>query len=610
MSQDTTKKKPIDPEIVMQDKVDPDEVIHVPKGSSKTRFLMTFLLVVLVLTTFSVSSEVLDVFGGKSGVTKDYMTWKSPAGVQQKLDYKKFIETKRSIAYVMPLVFIGNEREPTDEQTAAFIAMDASAEEAGIVITPAEMKERITKDFQTSENYQAYCAQFRISPKELENVLRRAMRVERYRDLIAQGLTIPDPKVIETAWKGRHQEFMYDYVELPVASLVEEARAQAPKGDELKTWFDALSEPEKAAYKSKPEVSAEVAGLSLDGPITGDAILAKFPRPSGTDAEAEARQYHADFGYARFPKSPTQQDQTFAQPYDTVKSAALLEAPIYHALMEWVASLRKREAAGETVDLAVEAAGLGLAYRKQATTQTYESWLEAYKGSFVGRRTVESAFDKDRQPGKLWPAITVDEKSFTIGRTLEYKPEVVPPFSEIASRVESAWADKKAKELALARLEKLRDNFGTRPDPANPAAPPFTPEADETKFADAVKAAGFIVQRRDWRDRFTPPPPAGEEPAGDAYIRMNPTLATMRETTVAKAELNRDGTVAYLVRVGGVRDPSIEKMKVSEFQDASAQQSFQELAMFIRMKVGSREFLEQRFGVDLLSWHPEKNAKN
>src|SRR5689334_9590859 len=39
-----------------------DDVIIAPRGSKRGRFLMTFLLVILVLTTFSVSDQVLNVF--------------------------------------------------------------------------------------------------------------------------------------------------------------------------------------------------------------------------------------------------------------------------------------------------------------------------------------------------------------------------------------------------------------------------------------------------------------------------------------------------------------------------------------------------------------------
>ena len=55
-----------------------------------------------------------------------------------------------------------------------------------------------------------------------------------------------------------------------------------------------------------------------------------------------------------------------------------------------------------------------------------------------------------------------------------------------------------------------------------------------------------------------------------------------------------------------MRDPDLAKMKVSEFQDGSNQQAYQELYLFINLKLGSREFLEQRFGVDLLPWHKDE----
>jgi hypothetical protein len=55
MSHDKPKQSPSIPRSCAPH---PDEVIHVPKGSSKARFLMTFLLVILVLTTFSVTGPL------------------------------------------------------------------------------------------------------------------------------------------------------------------------------------------------------------------------------------------------------------------------------------------------------------------------------------------------------------------------------------------------------------------------------------------------------------------------------------------------------------------------------------------------------------------------
>ncbi len=606
MSHDTTKKKPIDPEIERTDAAHDDEVIHVPKGSNRARFVMTFLLVVMVLTTFTVGPEVIEVLGGRDRSSKDYMTWRSPSGATRHVSWKQFIETKRSLAFVLPFVFRSDKREPTDEQTAAFIALDGSAEESGVIYTDKELKEFITSQFPSSDVYQRYCASYRISPKEFEANLRRAMRVNRYRDFLSQARTVPDYATAETSWKGRHQEFRYDYVELPVATLVDEARTLAPRGDELKAWFDALSEPEKAKYKSTARVSAESVGLSLDGELFAAAILAKYPRPEGADLEALAREYHEGFGYVRFPKAPTQQDQSRSVPFDTVKERALAEAPVYLGLMDWVADLKKREEAGETIDLAAEANALGLAYRRQTDPLTEEGWRSANENSFIGRRTIEVAFDQLNAAGKLWPAIAVDDKSFTYGRVLASVPERVPEFAEIEAQVATAWADKKARELAVARLEKLRDSFGTRPDPNDPNAPPFQPEADDAKFAEVAKEAGFVVQHREWQDRFSPPP--ADEPAGDKYIRSNVGLAALREHLVAKAELNREGTAACLVRVAGVRDPDVSRMKVNELNDAVQQKSYQDLLMFNLMESGSREFLERRFGVDLMSWHPENQT--
>ncbi|MBL8860301.1 MAG: hypothetical protein JNL28_17460 [Planctomycetes bacterium] len=607
MSQDTTKKKPIDPEIVRPDGAEDDDVIHVPKGASKTRFIMTFLVVILVLTTFTVGPEVLDVLGGRDRSSKAFMTWKSPDGLVKSVSEKSFLEHKRSIATVLRWAFPGADRDPSDEQTASFIAIDQSAAEAGIVISDDEVAKFIREVFQTTDNYRGYCQSYRISTKDFEGMIRRTLRVDRYRDLLAQSYSIPDPAAIEKAWKGRHQEFMYDYVELPVATLVEEARAQAPQGEALKAWFDALSDVEKDAYKLKPEVSAEVVGISLDGPFSGDAILAKFPRPADANLEAEALQYHTDFGYARFPKQPTRESPTFAQPFESVKEQALMEAPIYHGLKTWVDGLLARQTAGETIDLAAEASELGLLYRKQADVRNFDAWKEM-NISFVGKRTLEVIFDMDKPAGQLWPALSVDEKSFAYGRILESKPPRMPEFSEIEASVASVWADKEAKKIALARLESIRDAFGTRPDPADPMALPFQPQADEAKFAEAVTAAGLTVKRRDWRERMAPAP--ADEPPGEAYIRSNVGLTTMKENTVAKPEISRDGTTAYLVRVGGVRDPDLSKMKVDEFKQAAEQQVFQEQLTFIRLKIGSREFLESRFGVDLRSWHPEQSPAN
>lgn len=609
MSQDPTKTKPIDPEIVKGDEHAADEVIHVPKGSSKARFIMTFLLVIMVLTTFTVSSEVLNVLSGKDRTLSSYAVWTSPNGQKRTVSNKQFGEEMRALAPLIDMVFPSQSREQTEDSVAAFLAFEDAARETGIQITDGEVAQWIQQNL--GANYGQVLARFRLTPKEYEQTLRRVLSVDRYRQLIAMPRGIADPKAVETAWKGRHQEYMFDYVEVPVATAVEEARTLAPKGDELKAWFDALSEPEKATYKTKPTVSAELVALSLDGVPNTDALFAKYPRAAGVDAEAEARDYHAGFGYVRFPMTPTPGSNVNSQPFDSVKERALIEAPIYNALMAWVADMAKREQAGEVVDVTAEATALGLSSRRQGDARTYEGWKEAGI-SFVGRITLGRLFpptDEDlvNSAGKMFAAIQVDEKAFVFGRVLTATPARLPEFADIQDRVTQAWADKKAKELALARLEKVRDAFGTRPDPTDVNAPPFLPTADEAKFKEAVKAAGYDVRRRDWMERNAPPP--ADETAGDLYVRTNPSLYTQKENTVLKAELNREGTTAFLVRVGGLRDADVSKMSPADLDQLTREQTFRDQLMFVRVESGSREFLQKHFGMDLFSWHPENLKK-
>lgn len=610
MSNESSTPKPIVPEIVGHD-THPDDVIHVPKGSSKARFLMTFLLVVMVLTTFSVSGPLMDVFTGRNAAAKSYLTWKAGDGTARSMSYEDVQYTKRALAPLAPMLFAGAKNDPSDEQTATFILINQTAEEAGVRVTDAEVSKWIQDQFKTSDNYRAYLSNYRLVGKEFELTVRKLLRVERYRDLLAAPLGISDPVATEKSWKARHQEYNFDYVELPVATVVNDARAMAPKGDELKAWFDALPEPQKDAYKTKPMVAAEIVALSLEGDYSADKIFAKYPRPAGEDADKLARDYHQGFGYMRFPATldPAKgQNQAKERPYDEVKDQALKEAPIYESLMLWHKDVTDRAAKGEKIDLAAEAQALGLTYRKQSSALNAQGWKDLTV-PFIGRRTIESLFIEDKtapmKANTFLPAIQVDEKSFVLAYVTDVQPARIPEFSEIQDAVSTAWADKKARDLAVERLEKVRDAFGTRPAAGDTVSPPFAPEADAEKFAAAVKAAGFEVKHRDWRDRQAAPS-ATDTPA-DTYLRNTTALYSMKETAVAPAALSADGTVAYLVRIGGLRDPDSSKIALNEFDQLARSQAYQDQFMFQRLQFGSREFLEQHFGADLKSWH--KNEK-
>ncbi|MEO6709668.1 MAG: hypothetical protein ABIP42_08815, partial [Planctomycetota bacterium] len=271
MSHDKLKNKPIDPEIVRADAPHPDEVIHVPKGSSKTRFLMTFLLVILVLTTFSVTGPLMDVLGGRDRSFGTYMTWKTPSGEERALSHKKFQESKNAYLLVNGIIDRRRSaRDISDEEVAGFLVLDDAADAAGLRTPKSQISEFVQKNFMTSANYADTMRGNRTNPKDFESMLGRLMRVGRFRQLQMQAFSVPDPAAVEKLWLGRHQEYAFDYVEQPVSNMMEEARAQAPKGDDLKAWFDARPDFEKDSYKTKPTVSAELAGFSMEGPWSAD----------------------------------------------------------------------------------------------------------------------------------------------------------------------------------------------------------------------------------------------------------------------------------------------------------------------------------------------------
>jgi hypothetical protein len=431
-------------------------------------------------------------------------------------------------------------------------------------------------------------------------MLRRLMRVGRFRQIQMQAFSVPDPAAVEKLWLGRHQEYAFDYVEQPVSGLLDAARAEAPKGDDLKAWFEARPQGEKDAYKTKPTASAELAGLSMEGPWSADAIFAKYPRPAGEDAEKMARDYVDGFGFIRFPKVPTSRTDTNHQAYEDVKDKALAEAPVYNSLMDWVADMKKREAAGEKIDLAAEASALGLSYRKQAEPHDRDAWKDLGI-NFVGRITIERVFDPDAKPNELFAAIQVDEKAFVYGRDLEIHPSTMPEFSAIEASVTDKWAEQKARDLALAKLADVKKSFV--PEATDPAATPVPAEADAAKFKEVVEAAGLTVQHRDWMERSTPP--QADEPRGDTYIRSTPLLYTQKENRVVDPALNREGTVAYLVRVGGVRDADLAKMKPADLASLSKEQAQRDQQAF-QAELFTRESLQAKYRLDLESWHEEK----
>src|SRR5262249_3576452 len=156
-----------------------------------------------------------------------------------------FLSQKQQIAKFMAIMMGRNSRDHNDEDTAKFLLISDLSEQAAVPVTDAALKDWIHKRFGRIDNYNVSLQNQTLTDREFDSIFRRFLGNERDEALPEQGLPAPDPAAVEKMWQGRHQEFAFDYIELAATSLAAEAQSNAPKGDELKTWFDALPDQDK-----------------------------------------------------------------------------------------------------------------------------------------------------------------------------------------------------------------------------------------------------------------------------------------------------------------------------------------------------------------------------
>jgi hypothetical protein len=575
-----------------------DDLIVAPGGKHKTRFLMTFLLVIILLTTFSVTGPLMTALTGGEMPGKGFLSWEV-GGQAREIDAQDFYNEKRRLAPIGGFLFgIGDGRAVSNEEAARFIVIDSVAEHSGVRVTDDELVKFVERSFpagpagSTKEQYSAFLKAYRTTAKDFESIVRRGLRYARYQQLMSAGLSVPDMAAVEKAWRGQHQEYRLVGGRLAVADLVAEARAQAPQGADLQAWFDLLTPIEKDAYRTQDAASAELAVFPhQDSAVTGVELYAKYPPAADANDEAVAREYHQNFGITRFRRTSfegmTPSIENLVLPFDEVKDAAMKEGKAYKAMSAWIADMNERAGKGEAVDFAAEAATLGLAFRTQTEVLTFDSW-NALSLPFASRYAFEAILAA-QAPGTL-PNVVVDQKGLVVAKVLQKNAAAMPPFDQLSERVAEAWAKKKAGELAVARLDAVRERFlvanadGTK----GPKA-----EVEESDFIAALGETKAEIVERDWAERSTPP--KDTDTPFDVWLRGNFTIWTQTEKTVAKSELDRDGANAWIVRASGVRDPQLSRMSPGDVSSLGRNNWFMERGMFTEQQVSGKLALEERY---------------
>lgn len=587
-----------------------DAPIVAPRGTKRGRFILAFLLAIMVLTTFTVSQEVVACFSGEASRASRFMTYTLPTGESRSLDGAEFQHAMQSLDRVYSVLQMRG-RDIKDEDAAQYIVLDDVARQAGVEVTDKELADFVLARFGSAQTYNEIMRQYRTSPRDFEESLRKVLRIERYKALVGAPLSLPDPASVEKLWKSAHQEHAFDYVEIETSSVAADATAQAPTGEALKSWFDGLSEPERNKHRTQETARAETAYVTLAAETKAEELLAKYPQPEITDDQARA--YYDGYRYARFrdpnfrmdPTKGFQPDDLYLK-FDAVKDQCRREKAIYDALLAWITDMKTRKEKGEPVDLPMEAQAMRLGMRNQPDAMARSEWARPGVPGW-GLYVADALFGPETPVGDLYAAPIVTDNAFTVLRVVERNPSRMPEFPEIEDKVRQEWILKKSTDLAVAKLEALRDKLGTRPGETDPGAALWRPEVDAAKFQQVATEAGLTVQRRDFGERVTPPK-AGETPTpAQTFFQQAVPLWSMPEGQVAKAEPSRDGKNAFLVRAAGARDPDLGRMKPGDWEMLS-QQAVNESQLDLYRRVFGIDTLKEKYALHLKSWDQKQDA--
>jgi hypothetical protein len=581
-----------------------DEVVHVPKGSSRLRFLITLVLTIFVLLIFTVGDELMQTIGGKNrnNAQQVHLSWVHPTKGLRTISEIQFVDELRRQRDFDTLQMVSKNRIDED-QLALDLIDDELALEAGVDVPDKQLSDAILQGvpelriqgYMSPEIYKLTCQSRRITPAVYEGVLRRKLRITRWQKILMAGAAPPAPADMETRWKLEHQQFAFDYIEQDHASLLPEAAAQLPDEAGLKTWYDGLNESAKRP-KFFPEYDpekfkVELVGFRVGGEDAAAGLLAKFPGPAElTDESREqrAKDYFNQVSSTRFrrdaplpPGTPEAEDPATRDmyAYAEVAEQARKEAPVFYALKDWLAELKAKKTAKETIDLAALAAELGLHYDASTEALPTKDWEER---AGLGGKTVAGNLSRTAQ-GELFADVMVEKSALVVANMLERIPAAPPPFEKVKEKAAEEWKKDKAGELAVAKLNAVRGTFPLTPVPPDPTAPSSYVKldkatSDEAAFQAAAAAAGFTVKRRDWLSMGVSPEvdPDFKLPAHQFLVR------TSRFIQLDTDEIDIPATdpsiqTSFLVRSHGKRDPpelKIEPGEVPRLRAIVTQQSF------------------------------------
>lgn len=589
-----------------------DDVVHVPKGQSKVRFFVLLGLTILVLLIFTVGSELQQSFQSRGSGGNDAVTWNDPTHGPQHVSALTFRQEMIALQDFYRVQGVNTRGVADADATAAMLVNDRLAEDSGIEVTEEELKNAILqgdprvlpRGFFSKEIYVASCQQAGVTTKAFESSLKRMLRIARYHQMLMAVAAVASPDDIEKTWKTQHQEFAFEYIEVPTASVDAEVAALVPDDAALDAWY--LGLPNRltlfADLVLPAKFSAEVVGYPISGEFQAAGLLAKFPRAADRDVDAEAKVYYEAVRERRFRRELPLEGEgideamRFYQPYEDVAAIAKREAPIYNAMRDWLLDLSKRAESGTAIDPKQEAIDFGLFQQSDEALRTNVEWMAL--GGLYGPY-LTNALAGASPITNLSATVECEAGGFGFGRVKVRQPSSLPPLADVKERVVAEWKKSKRGELAKAKLETVRAGFPTPPPepPTDKNAAPRKPmpHADAAAFAQAASAAGLTVVRRDFAERTRPKSAAATpKTAADTYFETAFMLYQLEPNEVAAVELDRTAEHAYLVRFDAKRDPETVKITPGEYEQLKMRAEYEAFQRYM-ISAMTAESLAKRY---------------
>lgn len=615
-----------------------DDLIVVPKGQSKLKFYSTLALLIFVLLIFTVGpmfeQAAGGVFGG-GGAKTVAVSWVHPQ-TGERIEYgdMEFVLAKRDLglASTFGLYSSPSLREErgqlSDEDAAMFLIMERLAQDSGIGVGDEEVRDLLTRVFQDDQILAAQAQRFRKTPREIQDVVTRVMRVEKYKGLLLSGASIPEPARVEELWGEQHTEYSFEYVSMATEDFEAAAKAATPDDAELLIWFHEQPINVQRGYYTEQMYRASAAWLPFEGEFDETALLAAYPMGEDWDEDTEARNYYNDVVSVRFTEEvlpeeeesteeestegeettdetadseeaaeETTEEETPQQPrivtrtFEEVEEQARREARMRAALRAWLIDMRERTAAGEVeVDFAAEAAAVGLSFdgSEESRTRAQLQAAEGWGGPFVASSLAPAT------PGSFLSNVIVEDGGFVVARLDERLAPEEPPFEEIRGRVAVLWTEEQGRELAMEAAEAVYRGMAPAPEEdaeetteeevAEETAAEETTEEEVAAIEEdtlpepfvitseqltaAATAAGQEVVQRPWLERFEIPDDDFDAASpATMHIRVTQDLFDLEPGQLARPQTNAARTHVFLIRYVDERSAPISKMEPADLMN-------------------------------------------